>query len=216
METKICNKCNINHSLNFFPKRKDSKDGHRNECKTCWKLKTQEYIKNNPYKKQEYNKNWLFKVPTYHKEFYSKNKEYFLEKRTRFTNINPNYNKEYYSNNKQYFSDYTRVKYNNNNLYRLSHVIRNRVRQFLKSKNMKKNNPTFDIVGCSPEFLKEHLGKQFIGGMSWENQGDWHIDHIIPLSSAKTEEEVYKLCHYTNLQPLWAEDNLKKSNKILI
>ena len=50
--------------------------------------------------------------------------------------------------------------------------------------------------------------------MNWENRNLWHVDHIIPLSSAKTEEELVKLCHYTNLQPLWAEDNLKKSNKI--
>ena len=51
--------------------------------------------------------------------------------------------------------------------------------------------------------------------MSWDNYGKWHIDHIIPLSSANSEDDIYKLCHYTNLQPLWAEDNLKKSNKIL-
>jgi hypothetical protein len=70
------------------------------------------------------------------------------------------------------------------------------------------------MVGLQ-EFLKKHLEIQFIEGMSWENQGKWHIDHKIPLSSAKTEEEVYKLCHYTNLQPLWAEDNLKKGSKIL-
>lgn len=51
--------------------------------------------------------------------------------------------------------------------------------------------------------------------MSWGNYGDWHIDHIIPLSLAKTEEETYKLCHYTNLQPLWAKDNLTKGNKLI-
>ena len=50
---------------------------------------------------------------------------------------------------------------------------------------------------------------------SWDNYGKWHIDHIIPLSSANNEDEVYKLCHHTNLQPLWAEDNLRKSNKII-
>jgi hypothetical protein len=49
--------------------------------------------------------------------------------------------------------------------------------------------------------------------MSWENQGEWHLDHIMPISLAKTEEEVIKLNHYTNFQPLWAEDNVRKSNK---
>ena len=77
-----------------------------------------------------------------------------------------------------------------------------------------KKNKTFDIVGCSPESLKEHLEKQFTNGMTWDNRSEWHIDHIIPLSSAKTEEELYKLCHYSNLQPLWAGDNLSKGNKV--
>ena len=70
-------------------------------------------------------------------------------------------------------------------------------------------------MGCSYEFLKEHLEKQFVDGMSWENRSEWHIDHIIPLSSAKNEDEIYKLCHYTNLQPLWAIDNIKKGKKLL-
>jgi hypothetical protein len=94
--------------------------------------------------------------------------------------------------------------------------VRCRVKNFLNSKNIVKNNKTFNIVGCSPEFLKEHLENQFTNGMSWDLMGQQiHIDHIIPLSSANTEEEIYKLCHYTNLQPLWAEDNLKKSNKLI-
>jgi hypothetical protein len=55
----------------------------------------------------------------------------------------------------------------------------------------------------------------FTEGMCWENQGEWHLDHIIPISSAQTEEEIFKLNHYSNFQPLWAEDNIKKGNKIL-
>jgi len=94
--------------------------------------------------------------------------------------------------------------------------MRARIWKYVTLLNITKKNRTFDIVGCTPQELKEHLEKQFIEGMTWENRNEWHIDHIIPLSSAKTEEELYKLCHYTNLQPLWAVDNMKKSNKILV
>ena len=81
-----------------------------------------------------------------------------------------------------------------------------------------RHNKTFIIIGCIPEYLKEHIENQFTDGMCWENYGlyGWHIDHIIPLSSANTEDEIYKLCHYTNLQPLWAEENMKKSNKLIL
>ena len=88
---------------------------------------------------------------------------------------------------------------------------------FLKTKNMQSNSGTFKMLGCTPDELRLHLEKQFIDNMSWDNYGryGWHIDHIIPISSAKTEEEVYKLAHYTNLQPLWAKDNYYKGDKIL-
>ena len=87
----------------------------------------------------------------------------------------------------------------------------------LKENNLNKKYKVINIIGCDLITLKEHIEKQFKDGMNWENYGlfGWHIDHIIPLSSAKTEEELYKLCHYTNLQPLWAEENMKKGNKIL-
>jgi hypothetical protein len=80
---------------------------------------------------------------------------------------------------------------------------------------MTKNNKTFEIVGCEPKELKMYLEKQFKNGMTWKNRNEWHIDHIIPLSSAKTEKNVINLCHFTNLQPLWVKENLEKSNKIL-
>jgi len=100
-------------------------------------------------------------------------------------------------------------------VFKLINNVRVRLIKYLKKLNITKKNKTFEIVGCTPQELKEHLEKQFVNGMSWENRSEWHIDHIIPLSSAKTEEEIYKLSHYTNLQPLWAIDNIKKSNNIL-
>ena len=91
-------------------------------------------------------------------------------------------------------------------------IIRSRIADKIKYKSMKSS----DILGCDWKTFKQHLESQFEEGMTWDNHGinGWHYDHIIPLSSAKTEEELYRLNHYTNLQPLWAEDNLRKSDKI--
>jgi hypothetical protein len=95
--------------------------------------------------------------------------------------------------------------------------VRRRIKKYLLIRNITKKNTTFIIVGCVPSELKIHLESQFTTGMSWDNYGlyGWHIDHKVPLSSAKSEEELLKLCHYSNLQPLWAEDNLKKGSSII-
>jgi len=99
--------------------------------------------------------------------------------------------------------------------YKLIGNVRSRLGDFLKSTNMRKTNKTFIMVGCTPKFLKEYLEKQFKLGMTWQNYGitGWHIDHIIPLSSAKTSEDVEKLMHYKNLQPMWAIENIRKGDK---
>ena len=77
------------------------------------------------------------------------------------------------------------------------------------------------MVGCTPEFLKEYLEKKFYPHpkskelMTWKNNTirGWHVDHIKPLDKARTPEDVEKLMHYTNLQPMWMEENIRKSNK---
>ena len=96
-------------------------------------------------------------------------------------------------------------------------TVRARFIKYLWKNKIAKNNRTFDLVGCTPKELKKHIEKQFLPGMSWENYNfeTWHIDHIKPISLAKTMDDIIrlKLMHYTNLQPLWAKDNMKKSNK---
>jgi hypothetical protein len=78
-----------------------------------------------------------------------------------------------------------------------------------------KDDTTMNLVGCTKKELINHIISKFTTGMCLDNYGEWHLDHIIPLSLAKNSLELKKLCHYTNLQPLWAKDNLVKSNKRL-
>ena len=75
---------------------------------------------------------------------------------------------------------------------------------------MIKNKKTEEILGCVFVFIKNYLESKFIDGMSWDNRNLWHIDHIVPLSSAKTATQILKLNHFSNLRPLWAKDNLSK------
>lgn len=102
-------------------------------------------------------------------------------------------------------------------IFRIKQRIKARLGAFVRASNIKKTNSTFVMVGCTPEFLKEYLEKKFKPGMTWDNHSldNWHIDHIIPLDSAKNEDDLKRLSHYTNLQPMWAKDNIKKSNKLI-
>jgi hypothetical protein len=107
-------------------------------------------------------------------------------------------------------------RYKIDELFRLKITMRARLYEILTRFKYPKRGSIFKYLGCDINALKAHLESQFKDNMSWNNYGEWHVDHIIPLASAKSEEELIALCHYTNLQPLWAIDNLKKSDKILI
>lgn len=101
--------------------------------------------------------------------------------------------------------------------YKIRKNIRDRIKDLIKGR--KKNfNSIVELVGCSINDLRGHIEKLFQPGMTWDNYGywGWHIDHIIPLSSFNLSKkgDLFKSCHYTNLQPLWREDNLKKGDKI--
>lgn len=96
-------------------------------------------------------------------------------------------------------------------------VQRIRTRTYVALKGYRKTlGSNGKFIGCSLEELKQHLEKQFKPGMTWENYGKWHVDHIQPLSSfnLQDDKEIKKACHFTNLQPLWARENLQKSNKV--
>lgn len=127
-------------------------------------------------------------------------------------------NKQWKSLNKDktnaYFRTYRKERSSSDPLFKLSKLIRARFGTAFMRFKKKKTQSTMQWLGCSLEELKKYLESQFEPGMTWDNHGMWHIDHIVPLGSAKTAEELYKLSHYTNLQPLWAADNLRKGDSI--
>ena len=202
MVTKVCKKCDKDKLLSEFGTHCRLKSGISNVCFDCRRIETKIFYEKNKEKELERNRKKS-------KNFRLNNHEKALKALYEWKNKNKDYINEY-------AKKYNTYQYNNDEIFKLKTIIRNRIKKFLTLKNIDKKNKTFDIVGCSPEHLKEYLECKFTEGMYWEKMGQYiHIDHIIPLSSAKTEEEVYKLCHYTNLQPLWAKDNLRKHNKIV-
>jgi hypothetical protein len=205
---KICNKCNIEKSLDGMVKRAGVSGGCRPLCKSCYNLYKKEKYKQDSTGIKETLRKYKEKTPNYFKEYRKENREKLLQQM-----------KSYYQKNseklKEDMKNYQRERKKTDIIFNIQSRMRCRLYHFLNKKGVTKKSKTFEIVGCSPEFLKEHLEKQFKGGMDWDNRNKWHIDHIIPLSSAKTEEEIYQLSHYTNLQPLWVEDNIIKGNKIL-
>jgi hypothetical protein len=192
METKVCNICKIEKNFDEFNKSSQHKSGYRNYCKSCQKEMSKKYKDRLGIEFKERKRKWADenkeKVKQYRKKTYQKHGKRI--------------SKEKYEKMKSDPTKYLKI------------LMRRRITAILNSKNLSKRLPREQIVGCSYENLKTYLESKFEDSMTWENRGKWHIDHIIPLSSATNEEEVYKLCHYTNLQPLWAEDNLKKGKKI--
>jgi hypothetical protein len=117
---------------------------------------------------------------------------------------------------KKYQTDYNINRRKTDVIFKLKYGIRSRIRQVIKRIPNTKRNEKIDNLGCDWETLKNHIESQFTEGMTWDNHGQygWHIDHHIPLATAKTEQDVYRLNHYTNLKPLWWHENLKKGDKI--
>jgi hypothetical protein len=205
---KICSSCKIEKNYIDFSKNKSKKDGYQNTCVSCNKIyiiKNKELIKNN--KKIYYDKN--------KEEILSKKKEYHINNKEEILKIK----KEYSKNNREkintYYREYSKKRKEKDNLYKLTCNIRTLIGMSIKGKGYTKKSKTSEYLGCTFNKFKTYIEEKFIENMSWENRMDWHLDHIYPISLAETEEEIIKLNHYTNFQPLWAVDNLRKGNKII-
>lgn len=205
---KQCIKCSKKQELINFHNQKASKDGKSPYCKCCHK----EY---NILRRQKNKK----KIKKQQQEYRAKNKDHLNKMRKQWGQENPDKvainAKKHREKYRDKINKYRRQKRKNNVNFRLRTIISNRIRMALSRGS--KNSTSYDLTGCSWEHLKLYLESLFIDGMTWDNYGQWHIDHIKPCCSFDLSDiEQQKLCfHYTNLQPLWAIDNLKKSGKLI-
>ena len=161
--------------------------------------------------KREYVAKNKDKLKAYYKAYYRKNKGANTAQRGDYSKDSPEVRKQ---KRNQWRAKNARDRRKNDALFAIRARARKRIQHAFYNRNMKKITSTVKMLGCSFDELMEHLKSKFSTGMSFENRHLWEIDHIIPLSSASNEDEVMKLCHYTNLQPLWKEENRKKSFKM--
>lgn len=208
MSEKLCSKCQEKKGCDFFYRDKSTKDRLSTWCKNCQKVhrnKDKANVVANRYRKSE-------------KGIKSRNKNYSTPSAL--------------SRAKKYrqkiiksgtLAKRRKNSYHTNEHFRIRYLLSSRIRETMIQQNCRKNNKTLELLGCSLEFFREHIESQFEDWMNWENHGvwskeskTWHLDHIIPCASfdLSNDEDIKKCFHYTNLQPLEAMENIKKSNKV--
>jgi hypothetical protein len=222
-KTKVCTKCLVEKALTEFYRENGTKNGFKPKCKICAeKIKT-EYKKENKDKIRESAKRYRAteRAKELQRKRRNENKEYFRMK-----------SKEYYDAKKgspeliaqrkrrrPQIREYARIRLKTNIQALLAARLRARFHSVLKQgKNrIPKRESAIVLVGCTLTELKEHLQRQFKEGMSWDNYGEWEIDHIRPIASFNlTDVEQHKICfNYANLQPLWSKENRQKGIKII-
>lgn len=215
MKTKICSKCNQEKEITCFGKDKNRKDGFSFYCKDCKKEEFKLYYNHN---KQKINEK--------HKEYYNQNKENAKVRSEKWRSENLDYMKRWRSEHpkprkskkekkptktkeerKRHHNEYKKEKYRKDYSYRLQQNTARRIRQSLK-----KDKGTVEYLGCDIEFYKQYLEEKFKEGMSWDNYGEWEIDHIKPVISFNLEknEEIFECFNYKNTQPIWKYENRSK------
>lgn len=155
--------------------------------------------------RKKYHEKNKEKINKKNREYYKKNREKVLARCRKYKKAN----REKIREREKL---YRRLRTKNDLGFKVKYNIARRLRVLLKGcKSMR----TIEFLGCNINYFRYQMACKFEDGMSWDNYGKWHLDHIKPCSSFDlTKLEEQKKCfHFTNYQPLWAEDNLKKSNK---
>jgi hypothetical protein len=196
-KTKKCSRCKKRKSINCFNKNIRLPDGFASACKVCLN--------------QRRRKNYQ----DFKQDFIEKKRKYREQNREKIREQDRVLRKKHKKRYNKRRNEIRRKRKQTDIGFRVLENTRRRLNEILRTY---KTNKTLELLGCSVQKLKSHLEKQFLDGMNWDNYGfyGWHIDHIKPCSSFDfSDPEQQKICfHYSNLQPLWAKDNLCKGSKL--
>ena len=200
IEMKHCPTCDKWKQLSEYNKQSSSWDKLARMCRICYC----EY-KNN---KRKTDENYREKDILYNNKYKQSGRRKEVSK-IRYENKKEEINKKQV--------EYNKKRYNSDSYFRAVFCMRTRISKLLRQKNADKNNKFYNYLGCNKSEFIEYFQSKFKEGMKWENHGEWHIDHIKPcaLFNLLDEEEQKKCFHYTNLQPLWAFENLSKGCKYI-
>lgn len=247
MEMKTCSRCDVEYpsTSEYFTTDKRLKCGLKAVCKECNK-QYRKINKDKSKAYYDANKeNILEQKKLYHKENfeaimktkkmrYEANKEKMLAWQKSYYEANKERIREYRTENAEQIAHVGKIRRikkakhiaeiqrvyiykrrRQDNEFRILDACRKRIYKAITGNT--RATHTKELIGCSVEYLKEYLEKQFIDGMTWDNYGQWHIDHIIPCASFdfSIPESQFECFNYKNLQPLWAEENFKKSDKLI-
>ncbi len=215
---KVCSKCKLEKELDKFNKSTASKDGLTPYCKECVKVLNKERYERikkprvkrvgiDPVKLKARKKKYYNKTADVRK---AKAKEYYQANKLK-CNAATN---TWHQLNKAYINDYKKLKLKNDIQFRLATNLRSSFKQALK--NGFKGGSAVRDLGCSIEEFKDYIESLFVEGMTWDNYGEWQLDHIFPLSKLDLTDRLQLRfgLHWTNYQPLWKLDNIKKGCKI--
>jgi transcription-repair coupling factor (superfamily II helicase) len=193
MENRQCIKCGEVKDICMFGKKTPTRIS--TICKKCENIRIRDVRKKRAKENEEYRK--------------LKNKKRYAQRKKRMLA-----DEEFRKHINKKITKRRSIRYKTDPLYNFKKKLRNNIRNSFKRGGFTKETKTKEILGAEWEVIKEYFEKRFQEGMTWDNQGEWHIDHILPISTATSHEDVIRLNHYTNLQPLWAEDNIKKSDEL--
>jgi hypothetical protein len=230
-ETKVCTKCHIEKpaTLEYFHHDNEGRNGLHPSCKSCESKKRKIYYENNHSKVRSYSKKYFDANKESENErsriYHFQNRLEILERKRKYKIKHPDrvkttrtktYLKHKRERNHQ-SSELLKIRYKNNPQLRISMQIASGIRDCLNGRKNHMHWP--ELVGFTLSDLMNQLETHFQPGMSWDNYGEWHIDHHIPISAfnfnSYNDPEFRACWSLTNLRPLWAIDNIKKGNKII-